>query len=326
MSQQLTGQRMRSDTVVERREFRAMGSAVVVEIVGGDATHHELARTMVDHFEQCWSRFIATSDVCRLNNAGGRSISVDPATIELLVAMTTGVARTDGAFDPTLLEPLVSLGYGASWDDSSMSSPMPVKSHRASIHGVAVDRTHHVARLAPGTVVDAGGIGKGLAADMVTSALIAAGADGAMVNIGGDLRVSGEGPSDGYWLIGIADGVDVDHEVAQVALRNGGVCTSGVARRTWTDAGGNLAHHLIDPTTTAPLGHNGASVVQATVIAGDAVTAEVFTKLVMVRGLNVADHQLADQHIAVRCVLGDGSIVTNSAWATFERWVQCQPN
>jgi FAD:protein FMN transferase len=303
-----------------------MGSSVVVETVGGNNAHHQLARDMVCHLEQCWSRFIATSDVCRLNNAGGRSIGVDPATIELLAAMTVGVARTDGAFDPTLLEPLVSIGYATSWDDSSLAGPMPSTPHRASIHGVAIDRTHNVARLAPGTVIDAGGIGKGLAADMVAGALLAAGAAGAMVNIGGDLRVSGDGPSDGYWLIGIADGIEVGHDVAQVALRNGGVCTSGVARRSWIDLDGNVVHHLVDPTTQAPLLRNGNSVVQATVIAGDAVTAEVFTKLVMVRGVAVAQQQLADQDMAVRCVLSEGSIVTNQAWASFERWVQCRPS
>jgi thiamine biosynthesis lipoprotein ApbE len=127
-------------------------------------------------------------------------------------------------------------------------------------------------------------------------------------------------------LIGIADGIDVDHEVAQVALGNGGVCTSGVARRSWSNSAGHRVHHLIDPMDKKPLQPNDQGVVQVTVIAGDAVTAEVFTKLVMVRGVDIAQQQLDDQHIAVRCVLVDGSIVTNSAWAPLERWVQCRPS
>jgi len=60
-------------------------------------------------------------------------------------------------------------------------------------------------RLPAGTGFDAGGIGKGLAADLVTTEAIAAGADGICVNLGGDLRVAGTGP-DGAWTVGIEKG------------------------------------------------------------------------------------------------------------------------
>ena len=49
-------------------------------------------------------------------------------------------------------------------------------------------------RLPAGLGFDPGGIGKGLAADLVSDELVRAGADGVCVNLGGDLRVRGEAP------------------------------------------------------------------------------------------------------------------------------------
>jgi len=120
---------------------------------------------------------------------------------------------------------------------------------------------------------DPGGIGKGLAADIVVAELIAGGADGVCVNIGGDLRVEGIGPHDERWVIG------VDHptngaEIARLALAAGGVATSGVAARAWT-VGSERRHHLIDTAT----GRSSESAsVAVTVLAREAAWAEVATK------------------------------------------------
>lgn len=47
--------------------------------------------------------------------------------------------------------------------------------------------------------IDLGGIGKGYAADLIAAELIAAGAEGVSVNLGGDLRVAGVAPGAQPW-------------------------------------------------------------------------------------------------------------------------------
>ena len=83
---------------------------------------------------------------------------------------------------------------------------------------------------------DAGGIGKGLAADLVATELIAEGVGGVCVNIGGDLRVIGESPS--------GDGLDTGDRTptggrADCARRvgRGAIATSSVLRQDWTRDG-----------------------------------------------------------------------------------------
>ena len=305
---------------VRRIETRAMGCAVRVELVGDEqrlVTADSLVRRSLAQLESLWSRFLPESDISRLNAAQGAPLTVHPATIDLLHAMVAGFAATDGCFDPTLLAPLVALGYDASWSDPHATTSLPGGvAWRGEMNAIAVDAAASVAQLPSGTVLDAGGIGKGLAADRVIAALMDAGVAGAMVSIGGDLRVAGIGPHQGAWVIGVGDAFDVadaPSEVAQLALADAGVATSGTVRRVWRDATGNAAHHLLDPTTGRPL----QEVAQATVVAGTAAWAEVYTKLLMVRGAAALD-ALNELGLGARVVTSDGVAHSNDVWRALE--------
>ena len=54
-------------------------------------------------------------------------------------------------------------------------------------------------------------------------------------------------------------------------VRDGAAATSGIGKRSWIDAGGRPAHHLLDPATGRPA---FTGVVQATALAPTAVEAE----------------------------------------------------
>jgi len=306
---------------VQRDAFRAMGCAVQLEVVGvgeaNTAAGVSIARLRIAELERAWSRFLPESDISRLNSAQGAMVSVHPATIHLLQAMVQGFAATGGCFDPTLLAPLVALGYDASWSDHRRAVSLPSgAAARGDVTGIAIDPIAAVAQLPSGTVLDAGGIGKGLAADMVVAELLGAGLAGAMVSIGGDLRVAGVGSHEGAWVIAVGDAFDLagsGDESVSLSLANAGVATSGTARRAWRDPNGVVVHHLLDPATRLPVSQTA----QATVVAGTAAWAEMFTKLLMVRGIAALD-SLELQRLAGRVVLVDGSIHCNDAWNALE--------
>lgn len=309
--------------IVRRDDFRAMGCAVQLELVGDNehdvVTGLALAQNSIGELERRWSRFLPESDISRMNAAQGALVTVHPATIDLLHSMVQGYAATDGCFDPTLLAPLVALGYDASWSDPRMVTSLPAGvAWRDGVFGIAVDAAASVAQLPSGTVLDAGGIGKGMAADMVVSELLRAGLAGAMVSIGGDLRVAGVGPHEGAWAIGVGDAFDQTDagDVLQLSLSDAGVATSGTVRRAWQDTNGVSVHHLLDPATGRPL----QETIQATVVAGTAAWAEVFTKMVMVRGVAALD-ELDSVGLGARVVLADRSAHCNETWHTLE--LQC---
>src|SRR4029077_6961859 len=98
----------------------------------------------------------------------------------------------------------------------------------------------------------------------VVAELLEAGARGACVDLGGDLRAAGDSPNDdGGWTVALEDPWGGD-DLARVGLSDGAVATSSVLRRRWT-SGGQARHHLIDPRTGRPA---ETSLVQVTVVAG----------------------------------------------------------
>ena len=127
--------------------------------------------------------------------------------------------------------------------------------------------------LPPDAGFDPGGVGKGLAADIVVEELMAAGAEGVCVNLGGDLRAEGRGPDHGRWVVSLDDPRG-GASLGLVALEAGGIATSTSAKRAWV-VRGNKRHHLIDPQTGGSLQSEAVAV---TVLARDAATAEIATK------------------------------------------------
>lgn len=298
-----------------RRTARAMGSHTTVVVVGDVWRHDDWlddAQRYLTDLELRWSRFLPDSDISRLNAAGGAPVAVDAVTVLLVEHLIGAHHATGGAFDPTLLPSLVALGYGSSMDDPSLRTSLPagVRS-RCAMDGVRLDAARCVVQLDPGTTLDPGGLGKGLAADLVVTRLLAAGATGALVSVGGDLRVGGSPPSGAGWLVAVADPRS-DGEVARVHLASGAVATSSTLRRAW-DVGESRRHHLLDPTTGEPV---TTGLVAATVVAGTAAWAEAWTKAVMVGGAVSTFRRLDELGLGGLAVTSDGTVITNDAWRT----------
>lgn len=302
-------------STILRDQFRGMGSTVVVEITDGAPGHLMLARDRLAFLEARWSRFRPHSDLTRLNAAQGNPTVVDPATLTLLEAMVHAYTLTDGSFDPTLLTPLVRLGYAASVHDPSLVTELPPGAqHRGFIKGLSVDVNELTAQLPPGTIIDAGGLGKGLAADMVAELLLDNGVGGAMVAVGGDVRVLGESPDPDGWRVPMDAAFQPDAHVATVVLRTGALGSSGTLRRSWVTADGTSAHHVLDPANGLPLPGGFDAPVHATVLAPTAVEAEMHATMAIVRGAPNALPRLQQDGLAARLVYGSGRAYTNAAW------------
>jgi thiamine biosynthesis lipoprotein len=270
---------------------------------------------LLDRLESLWSRFLPESDISRLNATSGHPVAIDIETIGLLRVMVGAHLATDGAFDPTLLAPLVGLGYGVSRDDPDRVSTIPpTATRRGDVTSMLIDHSTGEVALPPGTILDAGGIGKGRAADLAVEFALREGAPGAMVEIGGDLRVEGQPEDAEHWTIDVLS-PDRSSVTTQVELTSGAVATSTDALRTWIHDGQRV-HHLIDPSTGRAT-DNG--VIACTVIAATATWAEALTKPAFVRGRAEA-LTLADRlGIAMMVTEANGSEHASDHWRTFAR-------
>jgi thiamine biosynthesis lipoprotein len=255
-----------------------MGSEAHVVVVGGAGAPDALelvayARRRIDELERRWSRFLPDSEVSSLNCARGVPRRVSPDTFELVRRAVAAWHDTDGRFDPTVLGDLVRAGYDRPFEAMVVRAGGGVSALRRDCGGIRLEPTRSSVTLPTHAGFDPGGIGKGLAADLVADELLAAGAAGVCVNIGGDLRVEGVGPDDGRWLVGV-DGPPGPAAIAVVALAAGAVATSTTRKRAWS-VGGEARHHLIDPATGRP---SAGAVIVVTALARTAASAEVATK------------------------------------------------
>jgi thiamine biosynthesis lipoprotein len=261
-----------------------MGTQVDLQVVDAPSGVVAYARGRLAELEARWSRFRPDSEISTLNRALGQPVTVSPETLTLVTLAVLGWQATGGRFDPTVLDALEAAGYDRSFEELPTNRERTDGIDRASspttgLARIALDANASTVILPAGTHFDAGGIGKGYAADLLCAELRAGGAAGVCVNVGGDLRVSGTPPHGGPWRIAVPH--PHGGQAATLELTEGAAATSSPLRRAWR-AGGQLAHHLIDPRTGQPA-HTG--ILQVTVLTGEAWRAEVATKAAFLAGL-----------------------------------------
>lgn len=253
--------------------FRAFGGAACeVLAVGCDPAAISQAVAEVYAFETRLTRFDPGSELSHLNAGGGGRTAVSPLLEALLRAALEAAALSDGLVNAAVLPALLAAGYDRSIERvrarDSAHGGTPGASAGVAVAAPDLGTVLQVgdgwARLRPGAAIDLGGVGKGWLADRLAERL-----ENAVVNLGGDLRALGDGPDGCGWTVGLCDG-------ASVVVRDAGAATSGIGGRRWR--GG---HHLVDPRSGRPA---ATDVVAVSVVAGDALTAEVLAKGVALLG------------------------------------------
>lgn len=288
-----------------RREHhgRAMGGTLHIVVLDGPPGLIEAAVQRVAELERRWTRFSPTSELSRLNAHTGAPTFVSPETAYLVNRACTAWDRTGGAFDPTVHDSVIALGYDTDLAAvrQRVSLVAPTSPARGCA-GIEVDVASGYVRVPGGVRIDPGGIGKGLAADLVAAAIVAAGAAGALVNLGGDLRATGQAPSGG-WQIGVEDPHRTTRQLSTLTMADGAVATSSGLKRRWATTDG-WVHHLIDPRTGRPVDEPSDSI---TVVARHAWWAEATTKALMVAPMDDWPGLLTDEYVLA--VRPDGTIV-----------------
>jgi thiamine biosynthesis lipoprotein len=231
--------------------FRAFGSSC--RIVSDVESAVVSAIHRLEDIEERWSRFLPSSEVSAINANAGGWVEVSSLTIHLVRRAIEASERTAGVVNPLLLRHLIALGYDRS-NEGLVASSDPVMchegsaiSHRASdieVDGGAVKIPQNVS-------FDPGGVGKGLAADIVMEDVLAGGATWAMVSLGGDMRFGGCSLAERGWGVQVEDPIDRSAVAGVVDVTNGAIASSSTRSRRWIHEG-RTNHHLLDPTIGEP--------------------------------------------------------------------------
>jgi FAD:protein FMN transferase len=274
-------------TVAEPVTFPALGS--LATLVTSDRDRRDQAQAVLeaelDALDRACSRFRPDSELSIVNRAGGRPVPVSELCLEAVTAALRAAEVTGGAVDPTV-------GTAPGWQQ------------------VVVDRATSTIRLPKGVELDLGATAKALCADRAARHAAELTGTGVLVSLGGDVAIAGPPPREG-WAVRVthhhADPVARGGPV--VAIRTGGLATSSTSARRW-QRGGQVVHHLIDPSTGAPAVEHWRTV---SVAAGSCLDANIASCAAVIMGAAAAGW-LQDRGLPARLVNPAGEVTTVAGW------------
>jgi FAD:protein FMN transferase len=264
------------------REEAIMGTRCAVELwsedrVQGDAAMEAVLADM-RRIDALMSTYKPDSELSRVNALAAAGPVVISAELFGLIETAQQYSRlSKGVFDITY----ASVGYLYDYrahhrpDGQAIAMALPTVDYRQLLLDPAA---HSIAFGRQGMRVDLGGIAKGYAVDRGIEILKARGITHAMVNAGGDTRVSGDRFGK-PWVVGIRHPDQKDQVALRIPLVDAAFSTSGDYERFF-DEGGVRYHHILNPKT----GLSPHEVRSVTVIASNATRTDGLTKTVFILG------------------------------------------
>ena len=254
-------------------------TAVSITLYGADQALMDDIWAMCRRYEDLLSKTIATSDVSRINGAGGKPVAVDPETWEILRRAKEISAATGGAFSVTIA-PL-----SAMWDFTGGTNRMPAEAERIAALPLVDDQKitlgdGHTVTLPEGMQIDLGGIAKGYIADRVAE-LTRGRSAAAIISLGGNVYTTGAKPNGSAFSVGVKDPANpLGNPLSVLFTGDCSTVTSGTYERYFT-VDGVTYHHILDPKTGLPA---DSDLVSATFVMESSMSADALATACIVLG------------------------------------------
>lgn len=263
--------------------FQAMASPCELLI---DSRDRQLAQRLtmlavaeVGRIEQKYSRYRTDNCLYAINHAQGQTVAIDTETARLFEFADLCYRLSDGMFDISsgILRKLWPM-----CGTQVLPTPLLIEEQLQYIGWDSVKRDSATMQLPTGMELDLGGIGKEYAVDYTLQQLQQQSDVPMLLNLGGDLAVTGQRSDGNSWHIGIEqpDNATADNAAALATIANGAIATSGNTKR-FVEINGQRYGHILNPKTGYPVVDAPLSV---TVAAQSATMAGMLATFAMLQG------------------------------------------
>lgn len=269
------------------RSREVMGTLATLTAVAADEARAvqavEAGYARLEDVNRLMSDYIDASEVGRLNRSpAGTRVHVAAETLHCVQRALEFGQVSGGAFDVTC-RPLITL-----WKTAGRQKRLPDEAELERVRALVDCRAllldveaSTIAFSREGMQLDLGGIAKGYSLDLAAEAMRKAGADGLLIDVGGDVMALGSAPDGRPWRVGVKHPFQ-DGLIVVLSLSDCSVATSGVQQRFY-EIDGKRYSHIVDPRSGRPV-EQAPSV---TVIARDGITADAWATVFSV--LSVED-------------------------------------
>ena len=271
-----------------------MGTTYSITVVADQLPPDDLSQQidrLLSKVDSSMSTYKNESEISRFNRLSvGQTQKISSEFAEVVRISQKIWHQSNGAFDPTI-GPLVDLwGFGPVDREGQVPSSESIEQVLSNVGFESIvleDLT--LSKLAP-VALDVSAVAKGYAVDLVANHLEMLALPDYLVEIGGEIRVSGTNPDGQPWRIALEQpqlfaAVDRVIEISDIAI-----ATSG-DYRNYFEKDGVRYSHTIDPRTGMPIRHKLASV---SVIAESCAEADAWATALSVMGA-VESKKLANQ-------------------------------
>lgn len=257
--------------------------------------------SLLTAFDLVASMWVENSIISRVNRED-TTVELNDIFIEIYKESLAVSEITGGAFDFTVGPLINAWGFG-------FRNQMEMDQH--IVDSLLQFVGNEKVRLVEGKIVkedpriqfDFNAIAQGYSVDLIADFIRTKRIDRFLVDVGGEVYAEGRKPGGEQWKVGIekpAEDQNAQRELqAVIFLRNKALATSGSYRKFYIRDGVKYSH-TINPETGYPVQH---SLLSATVLAEDCMTADAYATAFMVMGLERTKEFLAENDSGMEAYL-----------------------
>jgi thiamine biosynthesis lipoprotein len=238
-------------------------------------------------FNQSLSTYIPDSEISIFNSKADSIQFQSPFFYPVLKRSKEIFERSEGAFDPTVMPLVKAWGFGPNRKDQIEKPKIDSLLLLIGFENLEFDEKK-VKKLKKNVQIDFNAIAQGYGVDVIGDFLEENKISNYMIEIGGEVLCKGKNEDGKLWSIGIENPQFEEKGGQQVQaiiqLDNQALATSGNYRKFYLKDGKKYAH-TINPKTGYPVQH---SLLSATVVASDAISADAYATSMMVLGKDKA--------------------------------------
>jgi len=248
---------------------------------GGDM--HPAIDAELQRLNKLFSTFDSESQISKVNT--NQPVELDSLFVNCFNRSMEVSRLSGGAFDITVAPLVNAWGFGFKHKES-ITQPLIDSLLKLTGYQKVHLSDGKIIKENPGIMLDMSAIAKGYTCDLIGRFLAEKGCLNYMVEIGGEVVAKGVNSKGNVWSIGLSKPDETAFYESQdiqaiVKLPERALATSGNYRNFYEEGGKRYAH-TIDPATGYPVQH---SLLSATVLAGDCMTADALATAFMVLGL-----------------------------------------
>jgi len=255
----------------------------ITYLAGAESNYRGSIDSIFSLIDQSLSTYVPGSIISRINK-NDSSVIIDDYFTEVFNKSMEVSANTNGLFDVTVAPIINAYGFGFTKREKVTDSLINNLIQYIGYKKVKlVDKK--IQKESPKVMLDFNAIAQGYTVDVLANFLESKAISNYLVEVGGELRAKGKNLGDSIWTVGIEQPIeDATNGTTlniKIKLKDRALATSGNYKKFYVEDGKKYSH-IINPFTGYPAKN---SLLSATVIADDCMTADAYATSFMVMGM-----------------------------------------